>query len=650
MIDLEKIRREGILLLTISVLLLTFALGFFQMFFGFILLFFLPGYALTLTLFPGKEIDILERISLAIALSISVSVVSVFAANYFFGIPITSETIMAEILSLSGIFILIYFFRRPGSVAGKGISLSDIKSVSEPRKRILSVFIILLILILTFNLIYRTHWNYPYPFHTDEWQHIAIGVQIVEDKSIRLTIPYYQDKPPYRNLEIGFHVFLAEFFLLTNKDLVLFYKFLPAIFACISAFILFVFIYKITGKFLAAIFSMLFFAGLKSNIFVLGSWFFVPLTMSFPLLYLVFYSLSEGLKEGSFPLLLSATIALLALALIHPSIASFAYMSITLYLILAVLYSLTVIILYLVSKRESFKKELGMLLKFPIQRAAGILILFLVPFLSFLYFLKFLWKGSLVETLRYFVTDFMIFDGSLPVKELYKPLFLCDIYGLVGISLAIIGIIYVLIKKKGAILVSGISIALAIMALYQFHGFSILLLYERTTYCALLCLAPLSGIGLYVLTYFIKNILKNSKVVSTVIALSLLFFVFLNTFSNYYFYEDKIYRMIDDDDYKAIKWLGENKGSYNIVLARPRISDAIYPISRNYVVAITPHGGTAQNLLDTRKFLMSGCEGRKNVLEKYQVDYVLVKFKIKCGFLEEIYHQGKDYIYEVQIS
>ncbi len=631
-----------------------FALGLFQMFFGFILLFFLPGYALTLTLFPKREIDILERISLAIALSVSICVVSVFAANYFFGIPITFETITAEILSLTGIFILIYLFRGSRPVSRKGVSLGTSINYSTSRKRILSVFIILLILVLTSNLVYKVHWDYPYPFHTDEWQHIAIGVQIVEDKSIRLTIPYYKDKPPYRNLEIGFHVFLAEFFLLTGRDPVLFYRFLPAIFTCISAFVLFVFIYKITGKFLAGIFSMLFFVSLKSNIFVLGLWFFVPLTMSFPLLYLIFYSLSEGLKKGSFPLLLSATIALSALALIHPSIASFAYMSIILYLTLVVLYSVAIIIFYLVSKRESFRKELILLLKFPIQRAAGILTLFLVPFLSLLYFLKFLWKDSLIGTLKYFVTEFMIFGQTVMVKELYRPLFLLDIYGFIGISLAVIGILYVLIKKKGAILVSGTFIALAIMALYQVHGFTILLFYERTAYCALLCLAPLSGIGLYVLTYFIKNIFKNlnrGKLISTTITLSLLFFVFLNTFSNYYFYEDKIYRMIDDDDYRAIKWLEENIGSYNLVLARPRISDAIYPISRNYVVAVTPHGrSTAPNLLDTRKFLMSGCEGRRNVLEKYRVDYVLVRFKIKCDFLREVYHQGKDYIYEVQIS
>ena len=645
MIVLQKIKKESILLVVISAFLLAYALGILQPVIGFILLFFLPGYALTLTLFSSKEIDIWERTSLSIGLSISICILSVFIANYFLGIPITSQTIMLEIFLPIGIFVLIYFLRAPRPVLGEDISLG------VTRKCILSVFIILLILILTFNLIYRIHWDYSYPFHTDEWQHIADGVQIVEDRSIRLTIPYYRDKPPRYDLEIGFHVFLAESFLLTNRDPVLFYKFFPGIFGCISAFILFVLIYEVTDKFLAGVFSMLFFAGLKSNIFILGPWFFVPLTMSFPLLYLIFYSMSKGLREGSLPLLFSATITLLALALIHPSIASFAYMSITLYLILIVLYSLAVITLYLVSRRESFRKEINLLLKFPVQRAAGILTLFLVPLLSLIYFLKFLWKDSPIETLKYFVTEFMIFGRMIMVDELYKPFYLLDIYGFMGISLASIGILYVLIKKRGVILLSGTLVALAIMALYQLHGFTILLFYERALYCALLCLAPLSGTGLYVLIHFIRNIFRNSKLISTVITLALLLFVFLGVFSDYYLYKDKIYRMIDDDDYKAIKWLGENRGSHNIVLARPRISDAIYPISRNYVVAVTPHGrSTAPNLLDTRRFLMSGCEGRKKVLEKYQVDYVLVKFKIKCDFLEEIYHLGKDYIYEVRIS
>ena len=626
-------------------ILLTYALGLMQVIYGLILLFLLPGYALTLLLFPKGGIDALERISLALGLSISVCVLAIFTSNYFLGIPVIYGTVATEILCLTVLFILIYLLRRPRGVLKIGLSLNDIKNIQDPRRAILPAFTLLLVLFIAFNLIYGVHQDYSYPIHIDEWRHISQGVRIIEDESIKLNV---------FNLEVGFHVFLAEFFLLTGMDPVLDYKFLPAVFGCISAFILFAYVYRITGRFLAGLFSMLFFIGLKSNIFILGLWFFVALTMTFPLLYLVFHSLGEGLKRGSFPLLFSAAVLLLALSLIHPSVASFTYMSIALYLTLIILYAITVVVLYLMLKRESLREEFNQLMRFPVQRVCGVLSLFTIPFLSFLYFLKFLWRGSLTETLSYFIKDFMIFGQLLQVKELYRPLFLLDIYGFTGVFLASLGILYLIVRKKGLILVSGVLVALAMMTLYQLHGFTFLILYERVVYCALLCLAPLSGIGLCMLTYFIRDVFKRvgmGGLVPAVIALVLVSFIYLNVFSDYYFYEDKIYRLIDDDDYRAIKWLEVNRGRHNIVLARPRISDAIYPVSRNYVIAVTPSGrNIPTNVRDTEEFLMSGCEGRRRILEKYSVDYVLVRFKIKCTCLKEIYHEGKEYIYEVQVS
>ena len=649
---MQKIRKEVVLLLGVSALLLIYVSGFSQLVLGFILLFHLPGYALTMALFPGRQIRALEKVSLSVGLSISLCVICVFTSNYFLRIPITSETVTVEILSLSGVFIVIYLLRgtRSGSGNKGGVAPGGYtKDPTTSRKYLLYSSAVILVLVFTFTLVYSAHRDYSYPFHKDEWQHIAHGVQILEDKAIVPIFPYYKERPPHRNLEIGCHVFLAAFSLLTGTDPVLFYKFLPAIFACISSFILFAFVYRLTDSLPAGLFSMLFFASLKSNIFVLGLWFFVPLTMCFPLVYLVFHFLTDGLREGSIPLMFSATVALLASALIHPSVASFMYMSITLYLAALIFYFLIILVLYLILRRESFREEFTLLLRFPVQRVIGVSMVFLIPFLSFLYFLKFLWRGSLGETLRYFITDFMIFGRLLDVRELYEPLFLLDFYGFVGVSLAVVGIFYVFMKKRGVVLVSGVFVALALMALYQVRGFTFLIFYERIVYCALLCLAPLSGIGLYALMCFIKDILRKlsrNKLISTALIVFLFFFVFVNQFSGYYFYEKKIYRMIDDGDYRAIKWLMENRGSCNIVMARPRISHAVYPISGNYVITAMLRGDTAR-MRDTRRFLMSGCGGRGEILEKYGVDYVLVGFRIKCGFLEEIYHQDSNYIYGV---
>ena len=72
------------------------------------------------------------------------------------------------------------------------------------------VIVLLLLLAFTFCLVYEIHSNYKYPFHTEEWQHLARGIQIIENKRILLKNPYYNTEE--MNLEIGFHIFLAEFF------------------------------------------------------------------------------------------------------------------------------------------------------------------------------------------------------------------------------------------------------------------------------------------------------------------------------------------------------------------------------------------------------------------------------------------------------
>jgi hypothetical protein len=643
---MQKIKEETAVLITAAAILSLYALSLLSSAAAATLLFLLPGYALTHALFPRKKITGTERLALSIGLSLSVNIISVFATNYFLKIPITAATITATILALTAAFALACVLRR-----GKSPCEENDPQPALSRSQLL---VVLLVLAFTAALVYSPHNSYPYPFHTDEWQHLAKSTQIMEDGSIIQTNPYYKEVVYQQDMEIGFHVFLAEFFLLSGADPVLSYRFLPAIFACISAFMLFVLVQRTTNSFLAGLFSALFFASLKTNIFLLGPWFFVPLTMSFSLLYLTFYSMTEGLGKGSLAFFASATILLSALALVHPSIASFAYMTMTAYLMLAAVYTTAIAALSVALRKERLLQERRRLLHHPLRKTAGIMVLYAIPFLSFLYFAKLIWQGSITQTIEYFVTVFIVFGRTTMVDELYQQMFLADVYGLTAMILAAAGLLYLAATKRGSILFSGLLVALSLIVLYQLRGFTILLFYERAVYCALICLAALSGIGLYAIAEALRRLLKGPgalKIIPAAIAFILVLLVFANVFSSYFIYEDKIYRMIDEDDYAAIKWLGEDLGCCNIVLTRPRISDAVYPISRNYVITVTPHGPSSDpRLLDTTKFLMSGCDGRKEVLQKYDVDYVLVDAKIRCDFLEEIHSRGEDRIYRVRLS
>jgi len=68
---------------------------------GFIILFFLPGYAFSYVLYPGKELQMLERIALSIGLSISLVVLSVLVLNTILGVAINLMNSLLIILSIT---------------------------------------------------------------------------------------------------------------------------------------------------------------------------------------------------------------------------------------------------------------------------------------------------------------------------------------------------------------------------------------------------------------------------------------------------------------------------------------------------------------------------------------------------------------------
>ena len=80
-------------------------------------------------------------------------------------------------------------------------------------------------------------------------------------------------------------------------NLVLFYKFLPAIWAVFSALALFFLVYKKTNDFYLGILAIIFFASIKSNLNLLGLWFFTPLTFSIPFILLYIYFFTEGIEK-----------------------------------------------------------------------------------------------------------------------------------------------------------------------------------------------------------------------------------------------------------------------------------------------------------------------------------------------------------------
>ena len=80
---------------------------------GLILVFFLPGFAWTLVFF--KQINIVERIALAIGLSIALVTLSILALNVLLGIRITGLNALLVIIILTIVPVAIYYLKRLAS-------------------------------------------------------------------------------------------------------------------------------------------------------------------------------------------------------------------------------------------------------------------------------------------------------------------------------------------------------------------------------------------------------------------------------------------------------------------------------------------------------------------------------------------------------
>ena len=79
---------------------------------GFILVFFLPGFAWTLVFFSSRQINIVERLALSLGLSIAVVTLSILALNKLIGLSITGSNAVLVIIAVTIIPVAIYCLKR----------------------------------------------------------------------------------------------------------------------------------------------------------------------------------------------------------------------------------------------------------------------------------------------------------------------------------------------------------------------------------------------------------------------------------------------------------------------------------------------------------------------------------------------------------
>ncbi|MDO8669463.1 MAG: hypothetical protein Q7K65_04175 [Candidatus Buchananbacteria bacterium] len=483
------------------------------------------------------------------------------------------------------------------------------------------ILLLIISLAAVFILVYSPHFNYHLPYHIDEWRHVSEALKIthgLHNQSLIVT-------------EFGFHLILAS--LAKILPLVDIYQFLPAIWATITAFVLFWVAYRKTScNFYIAILSVLFFASLKSNVNILGLWFFTPLTFSIPFIFLYFYFFTEGIEKQKSKYIIFSFFIIVFILLIHS---------------ISITFVIPVLVLYcLINFRKTLKvwKSLLIFISLPVIGVA-ILLYMIWPNIPDL----FNFKGYL--TVIKFVTVFILnfgfkFKSGWGVLEYRNsPL---EVYSLVGYGLALLGGIFIfsrrdMLKKYSPYLLWPAWLIVSILFYYQL-GVSYFSPYQRNLYYLAIGLPLLSAIGLYCLALELKNYISTVWLQKIAIA-SLLAVVFFLSFQQYYRtpYQFSLYQVVDTDSYPVLEFLA--RLSPTQVAAAPLLSSAIYPLTGHEPFYSLVFGPMANKADAEKLFSRQLCTVKNDIIKKYKIKYYLTEQTQNCGW-KEIYRNQKYIIYQ----
>ena len=467
--------------------------------------------------------------------------------------------------------------------------------------------LITITIIALFLLIYSPHLKNPFPLHIDEWHHIT--------ESIKLEKGEYS-KGDIAGIKIGFHIIL----LLINKitNLITIYKFLPAIWAVLTAITILATTYKLTNNFTIAFFSLIFFSSLKSNVNILGLWFFVPLTFSIPFIYLYIYFFTRGLKIQNKNYILLALTIMIILIPIHA---------------VSVLFAIPILILSALPHLNYIKKEYKFFSLFLI-----------IPIASIFFF-------SSIRALSLFNTTTEL-TNLLQFKKGYNPLELdnsfLETYSLTGYILAIIGTFYLIKKRKSKqylpYLIWPIYLLFSI-AIFRITEISFLSPYQRNFYYFALSIPFLSSIGTNYIINLIRSKLKKQNI-KNLITISIFILIIFLSFKSYYKIPQQlqVYTIITPTDYEDLLFLTNFPSSK--VLANPFISTALYPTSNHKPIATIYFYNSRDRTEVEAFFQIQDCKIKNLIIEKHKPKYIISKIPINCDY--KLLSKKNNYIYEIQ--
>ena len=486
------------------------------------------------------------------------------------------------------------------------------KIVDLLNKKAIIKFALVAALVLTFFVVYSPHWDYPYPYHVDEWHHISQSQRLAQGGYWEI-----QEASGFGAIEVGFHFVLL--LLAIPFNLVEIYKYLPAIWATFTAWCFYFVVSRKTKNDLVGVLATFFFASLKSNVNILGLWFFVPMSFAMPFILLYSYYLSEGVfsKNKKFILL-----ALAIMVVLIPFYAT------------AVLFLIPTILIYFYFNRQYLKEEKKLFSVFLVVPILGIVFYKMtvdIPWLEVL--------DHLQESLQ-----FKFGWGVLELKNSWA-----EMYGLAGYLLAGLGVIYVFLERKvreyAFYLIWPLTLFISI-EIYREVGVSFLAPYQRNLYYFALVMPLFSALGVYYLMEQIKTWQLPERIddrVRLLIIAALLLAVGGLTFAGYYRipWNLDLYRVIDSQDHQTLLFMKTLPPAK--VMASTFISTALYPIAGHKPYATIFFTGNRE--VAEQFYIYDNCNFREEVIKNRHIDYVISSTPFKCDW--PLIYDKNNFVYKV---
>jgi hypothetical protein len=532
---------------------------------GVSLVFLVPGLPWSYALLARGRLSILERLGVSAALSIALVPLGLYLLNLLLGIPIDVRTTLILVLGLALVGTLAALWRTSPGVWGH--LPRPIPAVSAGgAARLLALAMIMGFAFYT-SLIPRL--DYSYPLHTDEWTHFAEARTIVAEKAIPFfdpvtgedrADPVTGETRSSPHFEVGYHLFLAEFQLLTGLPWLEIFWYLPSAVFALVVFGAYIFGNRHGFGLEAALFACL----VPTTVRFLGPAFAVPVALGLFFVPLVLFLVSSLWASRGLPVLLLVLLAFLFIA--HVPTAVLASVIIAIYAV--------------------FQTVRRALTRRPVRRRAlahlaTVLVAVGVSSLPLLAYNNWLVGEAAAEPLP---QDLLVAPGGIIPRLGYLP------YPLFVLGLA-------LLARSGrrtdrALLVIAVLVAAYAFFYYEF-GVGNAALYSRSILYLSLLLLLIAGLATSRIRRWLSGLLSprwaggaSFAAAGLVLVGVMLPSAALNLESRY---DEQYYHRIDDTQYEDFVWVRDNLCSgYERALMDPKFGRAFAAITGRYAYAAIP--------------------------------------------------------------